>query len=332
MKKVLTTIIALAATAATAMAIDANTVEIVYSGNTATVSIASNISSYVTVNSGTSSHVSITQSADFAGVDATVDNEDGEILYVLSGTSTDGELYLEGSYKCTVTLNALTLANPSGPALNIQNGKRVSISIKKGTTSTLSDGANADYNGCIHCKGHLKLKGKGTLYVSGSSKHAIYSKEYCEVKNATIYVTSAQKDGLHCKEYFLMESGTLNIRNTVDDAIQVELSSDAQTDITTDHEDENTGNFYMLDGTLTLASYGGKAIKADGAITYSGGTQNFTTTDTEAYSAVETVTATPTGRSAAYDILGRIRIGNGLPSRRGIMIVRQKGQTRKMLY
>ncbi|MBQ9357733.1 MAG: carbohydrate-binding domain-containing protein, partial [Prevotella sp.] len=269
MKKVLTTLIALVATASTALAIEANTVEIKFNGTTATVSKASNISSYVTVNSGTSAHVSITQDSTFVGVDASLDNEDGEIIYVLSGSCTNGSFTLEGSYKCQVTLNGLTLTNPSGPALNLQNGKRVSISISKGTTSSLADGANADYNGCIHCKGHLKLKGKGTLNISGNSKHAIYSKEYFEMKNATVNITSAQKDGLHCKEYLLMESGTLNISNTLEDGIQVETSNDPLTGITTDHEDENTGNFYMLDGTLTIASYGGKAIKADGSITYS---------------------------------------------------------------
>lgn len=332
MKRVLTTIIALVATVSTVLAIDANTVEIIFSGNSATINIASNISSYVTVTSGTSSHVKIVQSSTFQGEDPTADNEDGEIIYVLSGTSTNGELYLEGSFKCTVTLNALTLANPSGPALNIQNGKRVKLSLKKGTTSTLSDGVNTDYNGCIHCKGHLKISGKGTLNISGSSKHAIYSKEYFEVKNSTVNITAAQKDGIHCKEYFLMESGTVNISNTVEDAIQVELSNDPTTGITVNHEDENTGNFYMLAGTLALASYGGKAIKADGTITYSGGTRNFNTADTEIYSGIHGTTATPTSRDAACDILGRIRNGNTPPSRRGIMIVKQKGQTRKVLY
>ena len=76
-----------------------NTVEIVYNGTTATVNVASNISDYITVSSGTSSHVVIKQAEDFAGVDATSDNEDGEIIYTLSGNSDDGEFYLEGSYR-----------------------------------------------------------------------------------------------------------------------------------------------------------------------------------------------------------------------------------------
>ena len=42
-------------------AIDNNTVEIVYDGTTATVTIADNISNYVSCSSGTSSHVVLTQ-------------------------------------------------------------------------------------------------------------------------------------------------------------------------------------------------------------------------------------------------------------------------------
>ncbi len=327
MKRTFLFLFACLAGVTSSMAIDANTVEITYSGNSATVSIASNISSYVTVSSGTSSHVKIVQSASFAGIDKTVDNEDGEIIYVLKGTSTDGEFYLEGSFKCMVQLNALTLTNPSGPAINIQNGKRVEVTLKKGTTSTIADGANEDYNGCFHCKGHTKFKGKGTLNIVGNSRHAIYSKEYIEVKNSTINITGAQKDGIHCKEYFLMESGTLKINGVLDDGIQVELSSDPATGNTTDHEDENSGNFYMEDGTLTISGYGGKAIKADGTITYSGGTRNFNTSDTEIHAGISSLTTSQQQTDVIFDLNGRMTRANAA----GLYIVRRNGKSVKML-
>ena len=282
-----------------------NTVEIVYNGTTATVNVATNISKYVTVSSGTSSHVVIKQAEDFTGVDATADNEDGEIIYTLSGKSDDGEFYLEGSFKASLELSGLTLTNPNGPAINIQNGKRISVSVQKGAASTLTDGANEKYNGCFHCKGHTKFKGKGTLNVVGNSRHAIYSKEYMEVKNCTINVTAAVKDAIHCKEYFFMESGTINITAAGDDGIQVELDDEtANTGITADHEDENTGNFYQKAGTLSISGYTGKAIKADGTITYSGGTQNFNTADTQITS-VAPITNSSSAQTSYYDLQGR---------------------------
>ena len=275
-------------------AIDDNTVEVVYDGTTATVTIADNIAGSITVSSETSSHVVIT---------STVDSE--EIIYNLSGSSDDGEFFLNGKYKCEIDLNGLTLTNPAGPALNIQNGKRVAISAKKNTTNTLTDGKNKNYKGCINCTGHLEFKGKGALNLVGNSSHAIYSAEYVAIKNLDLNITGAVKDGIHCEEYLFMESGTVTISNVGDDGIQCDLAGDTSTGELEDHEDEDTGNVYLLDGTLTIENYGGKAIKADGAIYYRGGTQNFDTTDTEYTTAI---TATRTSRSnsttAIFDLSG----------------------------
>ncbi len=334
MKKFLLSITALLTSVCQVSAIDDNTVEIVYSGTTATITIADNISSYVTVSSGTSSHVKIVQSESFAGVDATTNNEDGEIIYNLSGTSSDGEFYLEGSYKCTVELDGLTLTNPSGAALALMNGKRVAVSAKKSTTNTLTDASNDTYKGCLHCKGHLKLKGRGSLTVTGNSSHAIYSKEYMEVKNLTLNVTSAVKDAMHCKEYFLMESGTVTITSATDDGIQVEVDSDiTTTGTTTDHEDENSGNFYMEDGTLTISSFGGKAVKADGTITFSDGTTSgfSTSSDVKATASISTMNVSQSNTiDAIYDLNGRQLPLNSSLSK-GIYLVKRNGEIQKVL-
>jgi len=306
------------------------TVSVSYDGSSATVTIPSELSSYVTCSSGTSSHVKLVQ-ASTVGDDTT-----GEIIYSLSGTSTDGEFLMEGSYKATIQLAGLTLSNPSGPAINIQDGKRIKVSAKNGTENTLSDGANDDYNGCLHCKGHAEFAGKGTLNITGNSKHAVYSKEYVEIKNLTLNILGAQKDGIHCKEYFLMESGNVSISNTGDDGIQVEMDGTTPTAATDDeHEDEDTGNFYMTDGTLTIASYGGKAIKADGAITYSGGTQNFSTSDTEqnAATAISSLQTDSEAISlsqadAVYDLKGRQITGT---LNKGIYIIKKGNTTKKVI-
>lgn len=304
-----------------ASAVDANTVEIVYSDNTATVTVASNISDYVMVVSGTSSHVIIIQSADFAGIDATDKNEDGEIIYALSGTSDDGEFYLNGAFKCTVELNGLTLTNPRGPAINIQNGKRIEVSVKRNTTNTLTDGANDTYNGCYHCKGHTQLKGNGTLNIVGNAKHALYSKEYLEIKNLTLNITAAQKDGLHCREYMLIESGTINISGVADDAIQVELDGTTSTGTTSGHTDEDSGNFYMTGGRLTIGDYGGFAIKADGSIVLTGGNRNFDASAclANATGIDDAQTNAPKAHLDACDLLGRPL--STLPARNGHILI-----------
>lgn len=307
-------------------AVDDNTVEVVYNGSSATVIVANNISSYIT-NQSNGSHVKLIQGSG-------VNDKVGEITYNLSGTSTDGEFYLEGSYKMTIELDGLSLTNPSGPPLNIQNGKRVAVSAKKGTTNTLTDGTNYsdDLNGCLHCKGHTEFQGKGTLNIVGNYRHAIYSKEYVEIKNLTLNITAAQKDGIHCKQYFLMKSGTVNISGVGDDGIQVELKEDTPTAVTSDHEDEDTGNFYMEDGELTISSFGSNTIKADGSITIKGGTQNYDKNAVveNATSGISSIMVDFNGSDAVYDLNGR-QLPDGKSLSRGIYIIKKGDQVKKAI-
>ena len=235
--------------------VEDNTVSVSYNGSTASVVVAGNVARYLTV-SVSGAHVSIVQADDLAD----------EITYTLSGTSTDGEFYMDGSLKASLALAGLTLTNPSGPAINIQNGKRIDVSVKSGTENTLRDGSGGDWKGCFRCKGHTEFKGKGTLNVYGNTAHAIWSKEYVEMKNCTINVLKAVGDGLNCNQYFLMESGALNISGVGDDGIQVSYETDDDGNRETD--DENTGALTVTGGTLTVttSAVGSKGLKAEGAV------------------------------------------------------------------
>ena len=243
-----------------------NTVSVNYSSTTATVTVAGNVAQYVTP-TVTGAHVSIVQSAEVS------DDVCGEITYTLAGSSTDGEFSMEGSYKASLELNGLTLTNPSGAPLNIQNGKRIELSVKKGTENTLTDAASGDWKGCIVCKGHLELKGKGTLNVYGNTAHAIYAKEYVEMKNCTVNVLSAVKDGINCNQYFLMESGSLTVSGVADDGVQVSYKDD------TDREAEDTGSLTIAGGTVNIAVTGTatKGLKAEGDLTVTDGTITIST-------------------------------------------------------
>ena len=212
-------------------------------------------------------HVSIAQS----------DNLAEEITYTLSGTTTDGEFYMSGSYKATIELNGLTLTNTtpvySGAAVHIQNGKRIKVKPITGTTSTLVDAVGGSQKGCLYIKGHAEFAQKGTLNVVGNVKHGIKTGEYFTIKNATINVTSAVGDGINCTEYFLMESGTINISGTQDDGIQCDIDGDASTGETADHEDEDSGNVYIEGGTIniTVTADAAKGIKGEGDMRISDG-------------------------------------------------------------
>ena len=243
-----------------------NTVTVSYSGTAASVTVAGNIAQYVTPTVA-GAHVAIARRADVG------DDTCGEITYSLSGESADGAFALTGDYKATLELRGLTITNPSGAAIDLQDGKRMAMSVKSGTTNTLTDGSGGSQKGCIVCKGHLELKGQGSLTVYGNTSHAIYAKEYVEMKNCTVNVAKAVKDGINCAQYLLLESGTLNISGIGDDAVQVSYKDD------TDREAEDTGSITISGGNITASVTGTacKALKADGDISISGGTLTLST-------------------------------------------------------
>lgn len=233
--------------------VDSSTVAVSYNGAGVTMTIAGNVARYVSPTIS-NAHVTINQGEDVGTATC------GEITYSLAGASTDGEFTLNGSYKASMEFRGLTLANASGAPVNIQNGKRISLSIKKDTENTLVDSKNGEQKGCLVCKGHLELKGKGVLNVTGNTGHAIYAKEYVELKNCTVNVLSAVKDGINCNQYFTMESGVLNISNVGDDGIQVSYKDKANP------TSEDTGVLSILGGKVRITNYASKALKAANAV------------------------------------------------------------------
>lgn len=244
-----------------------NSVAVSYAADSAAVVVAGNVAEYVAP-TVSGAHVTVAQS------DSAADETCGEITYSLSGASTDGEFALSGSYKASVELNGLTLTNPSGAPLNLQDGKRIALTVKKDSENTLTDSESGSQKGCIDCKGHLELKGKGVLNIYGKTAHAIHSKEYVEMKNCTVNILSAVGDGINCNQYFRQESGALNVKGVGDDGIQVSYKDD------TDREADDTGELTIAGGTLSVAvsANAAKGLKSDGAMTLQDGEVTITAT------------------------------------------------------
>lgn len=304
-----------------------NLVKVTYNAySTATVVVASNLQSYVTatVSGGA---VSIVQNSSVGAATC------GEIIYLLGGSSANGSFYMEGSYKASIELDNLTLTNPQGPAFNIQNGKRIELKLLEGTMNTLKDGTSSAtdaWKATLYCKGHLEMKGRGTLNVYGNYAHAIYSKEYMSIKNCTINVYSAVKDALHCREYFLMESGKVSLRGFASDGIECNIDGTISTGETPNHEDEDSGNIYILGGSLTIdmSHSSGNSLKADGTQTINPDAMVNVSTNVD-------VVAQTEGSIEVYNMLGTY-IGrfdtmqgiNSLP--RGIYVIKNSNLVKKV--
>lgn len=197
---------------------------------------------------------------------------DKEVNYTLGGTSTNGSFTLTGSYKSTLTLNDLSLANQRGAAIDIENGKRINVILPDGTVSTLIDGAGGTQKACFFVKGHPEFSGNGTLTLVGNAKHAFASNEYTLFKAdfGTLNVAGAKSDALHIGQYFKMKGGTLTATNVSGDGIDVEATKDAT--------DEYNGQVFIEGGgiTMNVTADDVKGIKCDSMMTISDGSINLT--------------------------------------------------------
>ena len=238
-----------------------------------------------------------------SGDQVTIISTAEEIEYILSGSTANGMVKIYSDYKFKLTLNGLTITNPSGPAINIQSHKRVFVQLNEGTQNTLTDGSSYATNGredqkaAFFSEGQLIFNGNGTLTINGNNKHALCSDDYVRIYEGTFNLTSKVSDGIHTNDAVIIDGGTLTI-NAATDAIECEegyilikdgniiiISGDEG--ITTSYEGSDSSiNPYMdIDGgtiNITTTGTSAKGIKSLGNLTINGGDIRIKTSRSEA--------------------------------------------------
>lgn len=243
-----------------------NTVQVAYSGTTAKVVVAGNIMQNLTVKTN-GAHVSIVQD----------ENVTDEIIYTLSGSTTNGSFYMDGSLKTTVILDGVTINNPDSAAINIRDGKRIAVELRDGTTSTLTDGMGGQQKACFAVKGHAEISGSGTLNITGKTAHAFWGKEYVQLKKSvgTINILGAVGDGFNVNQFFQQNGGNVTISGVGDDGIQVSYKTDDNDVVIPLTEDEDNTGIVLIKGgklNITVTGTAAKAIKSEGTVDVEDGT------------------------------------------------------------
>ena len=189
-----------------------------------------------------------------------------EIPFVLSGECADGAFWLYGEKKYALTLNNLTLNHLDGAAINIQTGKKGTITLLG--VNTLIDGTsysdtvvNEDQKGTFFSEGQLIFQGTGTLNITAHAGHGIASDDYIRINEGVINVLGAAKDAIHGKDSVIIAGGTVNL-NADGDGI------------------DSDSRVWITGGVLEIRLGGAdvKAVAADTLITVCGGTTTITTT------------------------------------------------------
>lgn len=223
-------------------------VTVTYSSSGATVSGYSAVADVMDV-SVSGAQVSIT----YTGTE--------NVVYKLTGSSSNGFFKLYSSKKQALWLSGLSLTCTSGAAINNQSGKRTFVYLEG--TNTLADGSGAAYStsgdedmkGVLFSEGQLCFSGSGSLSVTANnaqSKSGIVSDDYVRVMDSpSIKVTggSGAGHGIRGKEYVQLSGGTLTISTAA--AMKKGIGSD--------------GYVLVEDGTHTITVTGGVAYDSDDA-------------------------------------------------------------------
>jgi len=178
-----------------------------------------------TIENPYASQVEITKNG--GGVVVRVGTTTTEYNLVVSGSTANGYFKVYGEYKVAIYLNGTDITNPNGPALNIQNSKKISVNLVRETKNYLTDGPSyassgaEDAKGTLFSEGQLVFFGSGYLEVKGKMHHAIVSDDYLSVESGCITVPEAKGDGIHANDDVSIKGGLINI-TSVGDAIQSE--------------------------------------------------------------------------------------------------------------
>jgi hypothetical protein len=195
----------------------------------------------------------ITVSGEGISVNGSVVNITAGGDHVVTGTLTNGMIYINTEERVKLRLKGANITNSNGPAIYFENVDKGFITISKDTVNYLTDGSSysdEEATATVFSRDDLEIKGGGTLYIKGNYKHGINSNDDLIIEEGNIFI-EATTDGIHTNEKVKIKGGNVNITAGSD-------GIDAGEAIT------------IEDGTLNINA-AGDGIKSSEDITITGG-------------------------------------------------------------
>ena len=134
------------------------------------------------------------------------------VCYVVTGTTSDGSLTIDGKTDYEVNLNGASITNKRSTALDLQSKMKAFIVLTG--TNTLTDGTTADdsHKGALFGKGKLLFSGTGSLEVYGTYNNGIHGKSNVVFdKGINVYVKSTANHGIKAGDDLYINGGILNV-------------------------------------------------------------------------------------------------------------------------
>lgn len=167
-------------------------------------------------------------------------NEGG--IYNLTGTISDGNIYIDTKDNVKLILNEVTINSSDGPAIYIENANVVYIELASSTVNYLTDSetySDPSINGTLFSKDDLIIGGDGKLVIDDNYEDGIVSKDNLKIVSGKFEIESVD-DGIRGKDSVVIMDGNFKI-NASGDAIK-----------STNDTDSNLGYILINDGTYDL--------------------------------------------------------------------------------
>ncbi len=132
--------------------------------------------------------------------------------YTFTGTLDDGQILVNApkTDKVDIYFNNVTVSSSTSAPIRVEQADGVTLHLMEGTVNTFADSASNSFSACISAKDDLTIKGKGTLKVTGSAKHAIKSSNDVKIKNGVLEL-SAVGAGVYGEDKVQLTGGSITI-------------------------------------------------------------------------------------------------------------------------
>ena len=178
------------------------------------------------------------------------------VCYVLTGTTADGSLVINGNTNFELNLNGVDITSGSTTAIDLESKGNAYLIVHG--NNKVKDGATEDHKGAIYSKGKLFVGGDGSLEVYGTYKNGIHGKSNIIIdKGVNLYVSSTENNGIKAGDNMFINGGIIN----------VEVSADGGNAINSDADITING------GRTTVIATGNGTWEADETLPYGGDTK-----------------------------------------------------------
>ena len=196
--------------------------------------------------------------------------------YNISGTVSDGYIYIDTEENVKLVLNGVSVTNSKGAAIYCRSAKNLCVELADGTENLLSDGSSYSFGGteesaeedepnaAFYCKSDLIICGSGSLTVKGNYKGGIRCNDDLTIESGNITV-NAENNGVRGSDSVVIEGGNVTV-TAGQDGIK-----------STNDTDEDKGYILISGGNVTVNA-GEDGIQAEQDLSVTGGTVTVTTT------------------------------------------------------